>query len=77
MHCYRLSGECTTGVFQHLASATMEMLSVNRIGKTGDLPGGLFALATINFSVFPRVMISLSAIYNKYASHHLILTFYV
>ena len=46
-----------------------------RASKTGNLPGGLFARTTINFSVWTRVMVSLSPIYNKYAKYYLILAF--
>ena len=42
---------------------------------TLNLPGCLFARATINFSVFTRVMNSLSVIYYEYASYYLILLF--
>ena len=43
--------------------------------QTGNLPWGLFARATINFSVFTRVMISLSAIYYKCVSCYLLLAY--
>ena len=47
-----------------------------KAGKTGNLPGGLFASGMINVSVFTHVMISLSAIYYKYALYfYLILVF--
>ena len=46
-----------------------------RAGKTGNLPGGLFGRATISFSVFTLVMISVAAIYYKYATYYLIFTF--
>ena len=46
-----------------------------RADKTGNLPRGLFARVTINFSLFTSVMISLSTIHYKYGSYYLILTF--
>ena len=44
-------------------------------GNTGNLPEGLFARSTFNFSVFTRVMLSLSGIYYKYWSCYLISAF--
>ena len=44
-------------------------------GKTENLPGGLFERELSINSAFTRVMISLTAIYYKYASYYLILIF--
>ena len=46
-----------------------------RADKIRKLPGDLFAPATINLSMFTRVMISLWSIYYTYALYYLILAF--
>ena len=61
---------------QHAAIADASYGKVEcRAGKTGNLPEGLFAPASINFSVFTLVLIGLSLIYYKYELKQLILTF--
>ena len=62
----RLNSECMTGVIQHIRLLAKEKFKC-RADNTGNSPGGLFDSARFNFSVFTRVMVSLSAIYCKYA----------
>lgn len=56
------SSEGMTGVIQHLPLLATEKVEC-RAGMTGNMPGGLFVRAAINFSMSTRVMISLLAIY--------------
>ena len=66
--CAVLDSALSVHCRHHLAFSVCGQGKVDcRAGKTGNLPGGLFARATVNFSVFTHVMISLSAIYYKYA----------